>query len=579
VTIIDQENIVTMTRKEKQHQSAPETFADVIDLLLADGTMPATRKRDEISALNTLARLFNKRPEGVPANTHWLRQRLKQFHPKQAGISQKRYANIKSSVLSALRSTGAKTKRTHWLPAMTAAWQSLYELVPDEGDSFKLSRFFRHCSQSEIKPNEVDDQTVKTFEAMLVDETLVKDPGKIVRQAVNAWNKYSGKISEWPALILEREPSRQPWTFPLETFPQSFQDDTDKWCARLGMTDLFDDDAPAKACRPETIKHRRFQIRMMASALVRAGHDQSAITSLAYLVDVDRFKAGIRFMIDRNEGTPTEAIFGLAMGIKSIARHQVKVDEGHLDHLRKICSRLDQSVSRHRVKNKERLAQFDDPLRLARLLLLPAQLVGKSKSDGAKPRSGPLLLQTAAAIEILLYCPMRISNLAGLCMDRHLKWQSQGKERVLYISIPADEVKNAKPLHFELVGPSAEIVWDYINRARPALMEQPGDALFPKLDGQPKRPGDLSHLIKRTIFNETGLVVNAHLFRSLASKIHNRIAAGDLATISHVLGDRMETVMKSYAQFEQQSSLRRYQQSVNKLRAETVPSDLGGATS
>jgi integrase len=200
------------------------------------------------------------------------------------------------------------------------------------------------------------------------------------------------------------------------------------------------------------------------------------------------------------------------------------------------------------------------------LLLLPEQLVEKSQVAGPKPRSAALLLQTAAAVETLLYCPMRIANLASLRIDQHLRWATKDRELVLYITIPGDEVKNGTPLHFELTGGSADIVRDYLDRGRLLLSDQPGQALFPKLNGDSKLPGDLSQQIKRIIFKETGLVVNPHLFRSLAGKIHNLVAAGDFATISHVLSDRIETVMKSYVPFEQQASLRHYQASVNEVR-------------
>ena len=54
----------------------------------------------------------------------------------------------------------------------------------------------------------------------------------------------------------------------------------------------------------------------------------------------------------------------------------------------------------------------------------------------------------------------------------------------------------------------------------------------------------LSGLIKETIREHAGLDVNAHLFRSIAAKLHNRAAPGDLVTISHVIGDRIQTVMR-----------------------------------
>jgi hypothetical protein len=72
--------------------------------------------------------------------------------------------------------------------------------------------------------------------------------------------------------------------------------------------------------------------------------------------------------------------------------------------------------------------------------------------------------------------------------------------------------------------------------------------------------------LNRDKTNSSGLIINAHMFRSLASKIHNLVNAGDAATISHVLGDRIGTVMKSYAQFEQKNALDHYQASVNEVR-------------
>ncbi|MBT6473127.1 MAG: hypothetical protein HOK70_02330, partial [Rhodospirillaceae bacterium] len=246
--------------------------------------------------------------------------------------------------------------------------------------------------------------------------------------------------------------------------------------------------------------------------------------------------------------------------------YHVKVNEKDLERLKRLCSRLDQQADRYRKKNKDRLAQFDDRRNMAAILSLPDRLMEKSGSPGPKPRSAALWAQSAAVLEILLMCAPRIGNVANLDLDRHLRWIMEGRAERLMISIPGHEVKNGKPLLFELTGPSAAVIRSYIEIARPQILEQPGTALFPKRDGGPKLPGDLSHQLKRHIFAETGLTVNAHLFRSLASKIHNLVRAGDAATISHVLGDRVETVLKSYSQFEQQAALDHYQTSVNTVR-------------
>ena len=541
----------------------PTTFADIIEYLEAADSLTKIRRRDLISALRTMARFFHKEIDQVPANTEWLRQRLRQFHPRQAGVSDKHFANVKSAVIAAIKLVGVKNKRVNAFPDMSEAFQELYDAVPDRLLGYKLSRFFRFCSKQGLKPSEITDDTVNEFKATLISETLHKDPSKVAREAVLTWNKMKAVVPGWPDITLSRISARLPWTIPLEQFPKTLQSDVDAWCERLGMSDLFDEDAPVRACRPATIAHRRFQIRMMASALVLSGIE---VRSLSDLVVPDNFRQGIQFMLDRKEGKVTEALFGLASGIKAIARHYVKVGEDELNQLRRICSRLDQTADRYRKKNKERLDQFDDTRNLMLLLMLPEHLGAKSQKPGPKPRSASLLMQTAIALEILLYCPMRIGNLARLDMERHFRWITEMRQPRLIINIPADEVKNNTPLRYELSGQSVTLMRDYLDRARPLLLGAPSTAVFPRQNGRSRNPNDLSQQISRHSFDSSGLIINAHMFRSLASKIHNLVNAGDAATISHVLGDRIGTVMKSYAQFEQKNALDHYQASVNEVR-------------
>jgi hypothetical protein len=79
------------------------TLADVIATIETDLALSETRRRDIISAARTLSRVLNKNPDEVPASPSWIRQRLKNVHPRQAGMSPKRFANIKSDLLAGLR--------------------------------------------------------------------------------------------------------------------------------------------------------------------------------------------------------------------------------------------------------------------------------------------------------------------------------------------------------------------------------------------------------------------------------------------------------------------------------------------
>ena len=173
-------------------------------------------------------------------------------------------------------------------------------------------------------------------------------------------------------------------------------------------------------------------------------------------------------------------------------------------------------------------------------------------------------------IEILLYAPMRIGNLAGLQIDQNLRWVKTEGKQCLNISIPGEEVKNSKPLHYELGPDSSVVVRKYLDDGRPLLMGAPSNALFPALDGGSKLSVHLSAQISRAIFDYTGLKVNPHLFRSLAGKLHSMVSPGDMVTLAHVLNDALTTVAKSYAQFETRSALRHYQTSVRTMRLKHV---------
>ena len=543
------------------------TFAGVIGRIKAMVGLSLTRRRDLQSALRTLARMINRDPAEIPANINWLHVRLRRVNPASFDISKKRFSNIKSDALKALELAAASRERADWLAPLSPKWEALWNAIHNKHDRWKLSRFMRYCSALQIGPDQVGDETVLSFRQILREETLTNRPDHAVSQMVKTWNRLRETVPAWPDIELKRPPGkREPWTFPLETFPQNFQEDVDRWCDRLGNPDPFEEGGPVKPLRPVTIKHRRFQIRELASALVHLGHDRESITSLAYLVGLSNFKDGLRYLMSRHGDKPTEAIHGLAMGIKAIAQHHVRVSEDQLDAMRGICTRLNREVDGLRAKNRDRLAQFDDDRNLAKLLHLSDELLRDARKKGVRARNAALMLQVAVAVEILLYAPLRVTNLASLHLERHLRWIRNGRNEHLVISIPAHEVKNGKPLAYELGPGSAALVRHYLIHGRPDLLREPSDYLFPAQDGGHREPSGLSNLIKKTIRERTGLIVNAHLFRSIAGKVHSRIVPGDFATLSHVLNDTLRTTMKFYAQFEQKNALRHYQNSVDTLR-------------
>ncbi len=338
------------------------SFAEVLDRIPSDMELTAARRRDLASSIRCLMRLLELDPDKTPANLGALRARMKALHPAQAGISAKRLANIKADTSFALRYLGIIDAPRRKAAPLPPPWSALWSAIEDDQTRWKLSRLCRYCAALDIPPENVDDSVIEQLEAALIEESFVKDPGQTIDATIYAWNRASGNVPGWPPRRLARRPSRRTgWTLPVDAFPQSFQDDLDRWIRRLRGDDPFADDAPPRPLRPSTLNHRIFQIRMFASALVRRNVPVDRITSLASLVEIENFKEALRFMLDRHDDKPTESIYNCAMAIKSVARHHVKVSPDHLDQLRRICTRIKVKNTGLTPKNRRRLGQFDDP--------------------------------------------------------------------------------------------------------------------------------------------------------------------------------------------------------------------------
>ena len=126
-------------------------------------------------------------------------------------------------------------------------------------------------------------------------------------------------------------------------------------------------------------------------------------------------------------------------------------------------------------------------------------------------------MQTALALALLLVCPLRIKNLAGLNLERHITRLRPGGK--VHLVIPADEVKNKAPLEFELPADVVTILVRYTEEYRPRLVQGPNPWLFPARGGGSKPPGAFGVQLSKAIKQTTGLIVNAHLFRHLAAQL------------------------------------------------------------
>lgn len=548
----------------RNKQPVALTLQDVIDRLASANDLTSISRRDLTSSIRTVSRWMNRLPSEVPAEAATLRSRLRGMNAAALNISEKRWLNVRSDVLKTVREWGRQDGQTKHRGPVSGDWAQLLHTVPLRYDRWKLLQLARFCTSKGIPPTHVAGHHL-----LAMRETLMQhghsDGSLVCGNAVRAWNRCKRKVSGWPEVQLDPLPGQHtPWTLKLEQFPPELREDIEKWRAGVERPDPFEEGALARPLRPSTIRHRIFQIREVASALVHTGHDINEITSLSFLVDLPNLKEALRFMLSRFGGS-TEALHGLAMGMRAIATHYVGVDTVTLEKMRNVCANLRHEADGLREKNQRRLLQLDDPTNLAKLLYLPEALV-RDAEQHHRPYSGALLVQMAFAIELLLERPLRMGNLSDLEIGVSL-WKRQGKKEGYYITIPGEKTKNSKAIHHELGPRSCQLLNVYLRKWRGLLLHIPSDFVFPATNGGPKDSGYFSEQIKKTIWKRAGLDINPHLFRSIVGKIHSLVAPGDVATHAQVLGDSLNTTLKAYAQFQQENSVRHYQRSLETVRS------------
>ena len=390
-------------------ESAPNATVGASDL--------PERKRQELqSAIRTASRALGKSPENVPADARLLASRLKDVAPAAIGISQGRWNNVRALLRTALTLTQPISPGRH-RNDLLPEWLALWNELTSRSDKIALSRVLRFCSARGIGPNAVTKETFNDYHLHL-DRSLLKRPAETFTMTVRAWQRAEAAIAGWPQIGVSIPDRRRNWVSKWDRFPDSLGRDCQKWCDRLFGRDLLEDEddyTPFRPVRPATLAHREWQIRAFASALVRMGCDPATLTSLSDLVEIDRFKTGLRFFLDREGGKPTTAIADLASSVKAVARHYVGVEPDHLRRMRKIVGNLSTDRRGLTETNSTRLRPFNEQENVAALLTLPHELMRQAR----RHRNAQRVFRDSATTSIAVDDPKHIGIAARLLGHRN----------------------------------------------------------------------------------------------------------------------------------------------------------------
>jgi len=538
------------------------TLADVKHSAHADKSLTGTQRRDLVSALTRLAALFQTPLDQLEASPRQLRELLATKSAAELNLSEKTYANLRSLVVKAVERYGEPVLPLTKRIVIASPWQVLLDQIATTYQRQALYRLATYCSVMGIAPEAVTTETLRGLYEALEAEEAVKNPKDVLKNTIGNWNRSARTVPGWPPVKLSSPFKREALALPLGAFPASFQQDVARWQHRMANPDPFDEEAPARALRPATIEHRVYTFRQFASALVQAGHlPLEAMTSLSVLFDPEAFKAALLVFLARTG--KTQRVHNLARSLRLIGKHYLRLDAAVLANLETICKRLDPGTGRQMTaRNRQRLAQFEEPRNVARLLTFPEQEAQRALSE-TNPLRAAKAMERAIAVDLLIHCGLRLSSLRTLELG-DFTFLSSG---LAVLVVPAERTKTGRALEFELNAEVTARLKHHIAAFRSRLPQAEGPYLFPGPQGGPRSKTAMADAIRRGM-RRAGLAMNPHLFRHAIAKIAVEADPGAYLAVSRVLGHTtLDTTLGHYLGTESKAAGRQVDKLLEEAKA------------
>lgn len=548
---------------------ATPSFEKLMQKLATLDTVTPKRRKDLVSGLRRVAEALDRTPAQVPADPRWLQTRLARIAPAALGITNKTWQNVISNARSAMATCGIVRKRQRRASDLSPPWQDLWAAVQASKDKSLLSplpRFVFFLDRIGVAPEDVRSDHALLYLDAVTSEEISKSPHTAYQHAVFGWNLAVDRLLVWPRQRLDMPSRARRVMLPETDYAPGFLADVDRYLAtRIEPDFLAADEGPRPITRSSAATYRYMLLRF-ASHIVQTGMPADEIGSLEDLLCPKRAEAGLRHMLAANGDKTSVSISDTARLLLTIAGHR-RLSESARASLARFKARLKiRDTGGMTAKNRERLRELRAPGVLTRLLHLPEKIVARPLDT--RRVKGLRAREDAIAIAILLYCPLRISNLAALEIDCHLQRPGKGK---MFLVIPASEVKNNRPLEFELPPHLVAMIDLHLAERAPHLCAQGCPYLFPAARSNgPVKGNILSERIKMRIRTDIGVYVNAHLFRHLAVMIYLDANPGGYEVARQMLGhSSVSRTISVYSGLETIKATQAFSAVVDDLRKKT----------
>lgn len=529
------------------------SFADVAKAIEKSTDLSASKRAQWLCSLRQIANAMDKPLEIIPARWTATRHAIGRLHHARVGSNPKTLANHKSNVRAALLwFAGEKGVPCRGTPFI-AEWQLLRERLSDRHARSLLSSLMRYCSARQILPSAVNEAVIDDYMRYRAETTALASNDAARRAIARAWNGCIDSIEIWPKQPLVEPPINAMDGPAWEGFPNGLRTDVEAYLTGLTRPRRSANGKRIRPCKPSTIRTRRAILQAAARRAVKEGVPVSSLTSLARLLDPDVSERIIDAYWKVDGAEPNVYTIDLGRMLLSIARETKCLDEVSLERLDEMRASLEDY--RHdglTEKNQNVVRQILSGDVWTEVLNLPAALMTRARLLRAQaPVKAAVTAQLAVAIAILIFAPIRLSNLVRIRLDQNLI-RPGGLHSPYMLVFPHYDVKNRVTLEFPFGDELTELIEEYVHDFRPTLLRGSNDLwLFPGETGGCKDAKTISDQITERIEKATGLRITVHQFRHAAAAIWLKYKPGDYETVRRMLGHRsIQTTIKFYCGLE-----------------------------
>jgi integrase len=163
-----------------------------------------------------------------------------------------------------------------------------------------------------------------------------------------------------------------------------------------------------------------------------------------------------------------------------------------------------------------------------------------------------------------------MANLAALSLKEDVSREAKGRKVYFVVHIFPQKTKGRQAIDAIIEPPLSTVIEHYLKHYRHLFVDQPADWVFPRRSGGARSPSHLGKTIAKKIFDETGIVMNPHLFRHLSGALFLEAHPGEYESVRRLVAHaKIETTTSFYAPQSSRAAHERYARILQRYRQDT----------